>query len=240
MELTLLDAQSNLSIATINMDLMLGLPEDTQLAPDEAGFGLPGDAGTETGWELAALHNRKDISSLTYREKAAEATIRSTKGEYYPGIALTGGYIAADIPNLLTITNAVNIGIGVQYNLGSLWKTGAKVEQAQARMQQITARQDMLTDEVRLQISQAYQSYLLSLKKIDVYGRAIEQANENYRITRNKYDNSLATTTDLLEADVAQLQAKLNHSFSQADALVAYKKLQQTAGMLIENNKPGK
>jgi hypothetical protein len=37
-----------------------------------------------------------------------------------------------------------------------------------------------------------------------------------------------------LEADVAQLQAQLNYTFSKADALVAYKKLQQTAGTLSE------
>ncbi len=39
-------------------------------------------------------------------------------------------------------------------------------------------------------------------------------------------------TTDLLDADVAQLQSKLNYTFSKTDALVAYKKLQQTAGIL--------
>ena len=104
--------------------------------------------------------------------------------------------------------------------------------EAQARLHEVQANEELLTDEVRVQINQAYQNYLLSLKKIDVYATAIDQANENYRITKNKYDNSLVTTTDLLEADVAQLQAQLNYTFSKADALVAYKKLQQTAGTL--------
>jgi outer membrane protein TolC len=47
-------------------------------------------------------------------------------------------------------------------------------------------------------------------KKMQVYQKAIDQATENYRITKNKYDNSLATTTDLLDANVAQLLARLN------------------------------
>ncbi len=97
------------------------------------------------------------------------------------------------------------------------------------------ANQGILTDQVRLAINQAYENYLLSQKKIEVYHKAIEQATENYRITKNKYDNSLETTTNLLDADVAQLQAKLNYANANADALVAYKKLQQAAGML--NNK---
>ncbi len=169
------------------------------------------------------------------REKAATTNIKSIKGEYYPGIALTGGYIAADIPSLLTVTNAFNIGIGLQYNLGAFWKTGAKVAAANARLHEIMANEGIMSDQVRLEINQAYENYLLSTKKIDVYAKAIEQANENYRITKNKYENSLVTTTDLLEADVAQLQAQLNYTFSKADALVAYKKLQQTSGTLLNN-----
>ena len=51
-------------------------------------------------------------------------------------------------------------------------------------------------------------------------------------ITKNKYDNSLVTLTDLLEADVSLLQSKLNISFGKADAVLAYNKLLQTSGSL--------
>jgi outer membrane protein TolC len=109
------------------------------------------------------------------------------------------------------------------------------VQQAKAREVQLLENKGILNDAVRLQINQAYQNYLLSQKKIDVYNKAIEQATENYRITKNKYDNSLVTTTDLLDADVAQLQAKLNYAFAKADAIGAYSKLLQTAGMLSDH-----
>ena len=178
----------------------------------------------------------KDFAALTYREKAAATSIKSIKGEYYPGLALTGGYIAADVPNLLTLTNALNVGVGLQYDFGAIWKTGAKIDQAKARLHQLQATEGIISDQIRLEINQSYQNYLLSVRKIDVYAKAVEQSNENYRITKNKFDNNLVTTTDLLEADVAQLQAQLNYTFSKADAVVAYKKLQQTAGVLSNKN----
>jgi outer membrane protein TolC len=239
-ELTLLDARNNLKIATVNMNLMLGLPETTELVPDNNVVMLTEEPEPLTKWELAATQYRKDMASLAMREKAAVSGIKSAKGEYYPGIALTGGYVAADIPNVVTITNALNVGLGLQYNLGALWKTGAKVAQSEARLHQLQASEELLADQIKVQINQAYENYYLSLKKIEVYARAIGQAGENYRITKNKYDNSLVTTTDLLEADVAQLQAKLNFAFAQADAVVAYKKLQESAGMLTDNLKPSK
>ena len=102
-------------------------------------------------------------------------------------------------------------------------------------MEQLTATELMLNDQIRLQINHDYQSYLLSEKKIEVYQKAVEQAAENYRITKNKYDNTLATTTDLLDADLAQLQTKLNLSNATIDKVVAYNKLLQTAGILNNN-----
>lgn len=235
-ELSLLDAENNWKITYINMNLMLGLPEETVLAPDENAFNAINDARTFEDWQTLALQNRTDLEALDYRRKAANAAIKAAKGEYYPSLAVTGGYIAADIPNFITITNAVNAGVGLKYSPSSLWKTGSKVAQAKARYAQVVANQDMMSDQVRLQTAQAYQNFLSSQKKIEVYQKAVEQANENYKIVKNKYDNSLATTTDLLDADVAQLQAQLNYAFSKADAVVAYKKLQQTAGVLNETS----
>jgi len=88
----------------------------------------------------------------------------------------------------------------------------------------------------RLQVNQAYQNYLSSIKKIEVYQTAVAQAEENYKIVNNKFTNALATTTDLLDADVARLQARLNASFAKADASVAYSKLLQTAGQLTNQS----
>ena len=234
-ELALLDAESNFKLASVNMALMLGLPEQTLLIPDSVSLQQTTNVKTMEEYEQLALLQRKDAASLLLRKKVADIGIKNVKADYYPSLALTAGYVAADIPGLITITNAVNVGVGVKYSISSLWKTKSKIAQAEARVQQITSNQLMLEDNIRLQINQSYQAYLLSQKKIEVYKKAVEQAAENYRITKNKYDNALSTTTDLLDADVAQLQTKLNLSNAAADAVVAYNKLLQTAGILNNN-----
>jgi outer membrane protein len=236
-ELSLLDAQNNWKLANINMDLMLGLPESTELVIDSTSLHTTVNLKTVEDYVQLGLQNRKDLSALDYRKKAASMGVKATKGEKYPSIAVSGGYIAANIPQLLTVTNAVNIGIGVQYSLSSLWKNDAKVKQAEAREKQMAANEELLADAIRLQVNQAYQNYLVSRKKIEVYQTAIAQASENYRIIKNKYENSLATTTELLDADVAQLQARLNYAFAESDALVSYNKLLQSAGILTQTNK---
>ena len=231
-ELALLDAENNWQLANINMNLLLGLPDKTQLTPDSIVIDQPFSLKTLDEYVQTAYAQRKDVASLGLRKKAAETSVKATRGDLYPSIALTGGYIAADIPKVLTVTNAVTLGAGVSYNIGSLWKTKSKVQQAEARAKQTAIAESVLSDNVRLEVSQAYLNFLSYQKKIDVYTKAMEQATENYKIILNKYNNSLATTTDLLDADVARLQARMNFVFSQADAVVAYNKLLQSTGLL--------
>lgn len=232
-ELTLVDAENNRNIANFNMDLMLGLPEDTELELKDVALGKTYKIQSIGEWENMAIAHRSDYLALQQRQEATKQGVRAAKGEYYPSLALTGGYVAADIPNFLTVTNALNVGVGLSYNLASLYKNGAKVKQAKAQQDQLYWSGQQLNDGIRMEIHKAYQDYLENLKKIDVYRKAVEQANENYRITKNKYDNALATTTDLLDADVAQLQASINFEFAKADAEVAYNKLYETAGMSL-------
>jgi len=233
-ELSLLDAQNNLKLANISMDLMLGLPESTELFIDSTSLQTAVTLKSVEEYVQSGLQSRKDLGALAYRKKAAATAVKATKGEKYPGLAVTGGYVAANIPQVLTVTNAVNLGLGVQYSISSLWKNDAKVKQAAAREKQVAANEELLADAIRLQVNQAYQNYLASRKRIEVYETAIAQATENFRIINNKYQNSLATTTELLDADVAQLQARLNYAFAKSDALVTYNRLLQSAGILTQ------
>ena len=231
-ELSLLDAETSNKLAIVNMDIMLGLPENTVLAVDSNFTVTTTELKNFTDYESLALQSRKDIQALGFRKKAAATEIKSANADAYPGIALTGGYIAAYVPKVVTITNAVNIGIGVQYNLASLYKKNTKLLQAKARQTEVTANEELLTDAIRTEVNRDYQDVLLSQRKIVVYEKAFEQATENYRIINNKYNNSLVTITDLLDADVALLQSKLNISFARADAILAYNKLLLTSGTL--------
>ena len=231
-ELSLLDAENNYKLASVHMNLMLGLPENDPVVLDTSFINTKQELKNFSDYEMSAMQNRKDIQAAGFRKKAANTGIKSAKTLGYPTIALTGGYIAAYIPHFITITNAVNIGIGVQYNLASLWKTNTRLQEAKAKEKQAIAGEEILNDNIRLIINQDYQNYLLSRKKIEVYEKALEQATENYRISNNKYINNLVTLTDLLDADVATLQAKLNIAFAKADAILAYNKLLQTAGLL--------
>ena len=231
-ELTLADVENNLKMTLVNMNIMLGLPEETVLLPDSASLVEPGAIRSLPDYEQLALQNRKDMQAIAYRKKASQTGIQAAKADYYPSLSLTGGYIAADIPNFITITNAVTFGVGLSYNVSSLWKTNAHVTEAKAKLAEVQANEEELNDQVRRQVNQAYEALLTANKKIEVSQAAIEQAKENYKIVRNKYDNSLLTVTDLLDANALMLQSQISFELAKADAIVAYNTLLEKAGIL--------
>ncbi|MFC0427150.1 TolC family protein [Chryseobacterium scophthalmum] len=231
-ELQLLEAKNNYNIANINMDLLLGLPETTEIEVDKNYVDESDDVKPVSFYLNEARENRKDLQALDQQRKAAELGTKSAKAENLPSIAFTGGYVAADIPKFLTIYNAVNVGVGISYNLSNLWKENSALKQSKAREMQLSATNELLNDNIKLDVNREYQNSDYSKKRITVFEKAAVQANENYRITKNKYDNGLATMTELLDADAAQIAANVGVINAKADAALAYRKLLQTTGTL--------
>ena len=234
-ELQLLEAQNNYSIATINMNLLLGLPDGTELKVDDQYLNTNTEINFVDYYLNAAIENRRDLKALDLQRRAAALGTKSSKAEYLPSIALTGGYIAADVPKILTVYNAVNIGLGINYNLGNLWKKNSSFIKSQAVESELAANKDLLNDQIKLEVNKDYQNLLYSNQKIEVYKKAAAQAEENYRITKNKYDNGLSNITELLDADAAKVATDVNVVNSRADAALAYRKLLQTSGILIKD-----
>lgn len=231
-ELQLLEAKNNYNIANINMDLLLGIPETTEIEVDQNYIEEGSEVKAVDYYVNEAKENRKDLQALAQQRKAAELGTKSAKAENLPSIAFTGGYVAADIPKFLTVYNAVNVGVGISYNLSNIWKENSSLRQSQAREKQLAANDELLNDNIKLDVNREYQNTDYSKKRIAVYEKAAEQANENYRITKNKYDNGLATMTELLDADAAQISSNVGVINAKADAALAYRKLLQTTGTL--------
>ncbi len=229
--LSLATAQKNVNVINYQLVSLLHLPENTSIDIDiEA---VKKDMATNQMLTITALRN--DLEALNFQQKASDARIKVAKAGYYPSLALTGGYIALDLKNTISVTNAMNLGVGFNYDLASIFKNGKEVKLAKIKSQEAKQAITQLSDKIKEETQQAQENYSLSLQQSKVYALASEQAIENYRIIKDKYDNSLANTNDLLEADVMQLQSKINLALSQAEIALKYYQLQFASGKLINS-----
>ena len=233
-ELSLEDAKKKVSTINYQLVNLLKLNEGTQLIPEEAVF-ANSLAQKASVTEIDALAGRSDLESLKWLEKASENDIKKAEGNYYPSVNLLGGYAALNLKNALEVKNAMNFGVGVSYDLSSIFKNGKDVKLAKSIASETKQSADILTDKIKVEVQEAQENYALSLKQFKVYQEAVVQADENYRIVKDKYDNGLSDTNDLLEADVQDLQAKLNEAFSKADIAQSYYELLNASGKLTDS-----
>jgi outer membrane protein TolC len=233
-ELSLEDAKRRVSTLSFQLATLLKLPKNIRIVPDSAYFNKSENI-TPAISEGEAIAQRTDLEALRWQQKASEANIKVARADYYPSVQLMAGYVALDIQNVAQVYNAVNFGVGVSYDISNIFKNSKKVKAAQSRAEETRQAVELLTDRVKIQVQEALENYNLAIKQDKVYTQAVQQANENYRIVKDKYDNGLVDTNDLLEADVQQLQAQLNEAFSKADITQRYYELLNASGKLTNS-----
>ena len=232
-QLSLDEAGKNVNIINYELITLLKLPSETQLFVDENDFknfemiNIPTDEST-------ALSTRKDLEAVRFQEKASENNIRLAKGSYYPNLNFVAGYTTLNLQNVVTVKNAVNFGLGVSYDFSSIFKNNTEVKIAKNKALEIRQNEDLLTDKIKIDVKNALENYNLALKQNLVYAQAVEQTSENYRIVKDKYDNGLSDTNDLLEADVEDLNAKINQSYTKANIVEKYYQLLSVSGQLTQ------
>ena len=232
-QLSLDESNNNLKIINFYLVTLLKLNPNTKLFVREEDFVDFQMTNVPTN-ELPALENRKDLEALRFQGKASEANIKIAKGSYYPVIAIIGGYTALDLHNVIAVKNAMNIGVGISYDLSAILKNGTLVKLAESKFEEVQNSESMLTDYIKIQVKKAIEDYDLALKQSVVYGEAEEQSTENYRIVKDKYDNGLSDTNDLLEADVEQLSSKINKALAKANTIQKYYELLSVTGQLSQ------
>ncbi len=131
-QLTLDSAISDLNVVNFELISLLKMDPKTKLEVRESDFAdfqmnnIPTD-------EQLALQNRKDLEAIQLQEKASLANIKIAKSGYYPSIAILGGYTALNLKNVLVVQNAMNIGVGLSYDLSGILKNGTNVKIAESK-----------------------------------------------------------------------------------------------------------
>ena len=163
-QLSIDEATKNLNIVNFYLVTLLKLPAGTKLEIKESDFANFQMNNVPTNDE-PALQNRKDLEAIRFQEKASQANIKIAKSAYYPSIAIIGGYTALDLKNVITVQNAMNIGVGVSYDLSAILKNGTMVKIAESKVLEVQNSEAMLTDYIKLEVQNAIEDYDLALKQ---------------------------------------------------------------------------
>ncbi|WP_235324581.1 TolC family protein [Pedobacter lusitanus] len=236
--LTDLDIESNRKVINYNLDILLGLPEDTEIDITDPSVGQK-EVAPLNSYIDQALAYRQELRELDLRNKVAEIDIKSVKANATPtfGIGADVYYINPNgslLPKSHDYIMPMTASATLSWNIGTLWTNKHKVTEARVQQKSIVLQKDIQSDNVKTEINRNYQSYQVAKNKIKVLETSIDQATENDRLLESKYKNNVASAIDRIDAETLLYQAKINLELAKADAGLAYYTLLKSTGKISQ------
>lgn len=184
----------------------------------------------EALWQQTASDHNIDIRQASLASSLTEQKLRNTRAASLPSVAvvaennLFGPYTSDLIPKDANV-NAWFIGIGVKYNLSSLWKNKHDIRKAQHEHAEARERVLLAREGVENGVQASYTQLLTSSVEVHTQEKQVELADENYSVVRNRYANDLALLTDMLDASNTKLSAEMALVNARIQMLYNYYKL---------------
>jgi outer membrane protein len=235
-QLQQIELDNNRKVVNYNLNILLGLPENTTVQVQDVVYKLDMNDRPEV-YMKQALQDRKEFGSLNYQDKLADVNIKKVHDEKLPTVGIGGNlyYINPTkqlIPQSATYLAPFIVGVNASWDITGFFRNKNKLTEANLQKQEVAVTRDLLTDQVKMDVNRSYTQYQQTLEKIKVLNDAVIQATENERITESKYRNNLATTTDRIDAQTLLYEARLNLELAKADATAAYYTLLKTTGRI--------
>ena len=235
-ELSGIDLESNRKIINYNLDILLGLPETTQLNIDEIPMAkrMMSPLGSYID---SAIANRQELAELDLRNHMAETNIKSIQANANPTVAASAGayYVDASanpLPRSGSFITPITVGVTAAWNFGTIWTNKNKIVEARIQQDQVAINKSITLNNIKDEVNANYQTYITALSKIQLLQTSIEQAGENNNILNSKYKSNIASATDKADAETLLYQAQINLALAKADADLAYYTLLKSTGKL--------
>jgi outer membrane protein len=186
-----------------------------------------------------ANQNRLEIYVANVEVEIAEKEVDMAQKDYYPSIDLTGSIIQlgddwkADGGEGISDSYSWNVQATATWNFWEWGRTTYGIKEKLSRHSQSKYRRSQILDNINLEVKQAYLRTKESEKNITTNEKAIEQAKENYRITEERYKEQVATSTDLLTAQVLLTRTMTNYFTALYDFKIAKATLFRAMGQEV-------
>ncbi len=205
----ILDNQINIQNLSDQLYYVMGEQKQETLQPASVIKDIP---NTENFLVNNTLQlERADLLAYQAGIKARKQMLRSGRSKFLPRLNAFGQYEINDSKIFQADANNYMVGVQLSWNLFNgnqnrkdIQKSKAELEGAEIAYQDYVAKSQTELDKAQRDIKN-------SLAKISLSKKALSQAEESYRIRKNRFQEGLEKTTDLLKDETLVQEKNLNY-----------------------------
>ena len=174
---------------------------------------------------------RPELAAIRQREQAARQQARAAKSGYLPRVNAFG---SLDYDYGWKYDNgggSYTAGAMVQWDLFDGKLTRAKVREANSNLESVHEEERKLRLALDLEVEQARLDLKAANERLSVSEQAVAQAEESASLTRARFDQDLALSRDLMDAETALVAARVRRAEVEADRQIAIAALRKAFGL---------
>ncbi|MDE6058115.1 MAG: TolC family protein, partial [Muribaculaceae bacterium] len=166
--------------------------------------------------------------------RKAEALV---KAERLPKVGLQAGWtmdgpILVEIPPINRNLSYWYVGLGVSYNVASLYKTNRSIDKSRLSTRKAAEQLAAADEGVSMAVRADHVRYLEAYEQLKTQQKSVELAERNYNTVATRYSEGMALITDMLDAADSRLGAQQKLIDARIDIIYYYYKLLFTSGKI--------
>ena len=232
-EQSYLQAENNLDYARAAYNQFLGRNLSDAVSLDPA-LGIeelvPAGSTLDELIESARL-NRTELQALDAQVKALESQADSARASARPQLALTGGYMYLE-NEFLTDDEFWMAGITFNWNLFDGGQSRRQSDALERKANAVGHNRADYASMIDLQVRRAWNDRGEAQSRLRVAETAVEQASENLRVVRNRYEAGASTNAEVLDAEALRERSLSNLDDARFGVALAKLRLARAIGTL--------
>ena len=233
------DATNSVEIAMIAFNSTVGISLETEIVIASSLTSTTKDVPQVQQLLVKAMTDRPDMQAMDWRLHASQAGVTAAQSGWLPQVYLSGNYYYSRpnqriFPAQDQFKDTWDVGINLQFDVWNNLTTMYQTAQAQSQYEQTKDAYAMLKDGVTLEVTQNYLNRKQARQKIQLAQLGVEQSDENLRVAQQTFKAGLTTNSELLDAEVGQLQSKIQLLQALVEYELAQAKLEKSVGVVGE------
>ncbi len=229
-----ISANNNLTLARMKLAMLIGIPEENNY---EVSGLLDSVAVPAMSDQVVseALLNRVEIKQSHVGLEKSAAALRLARSEYLPTVGAFASYQlnAKDAP-FTADNDSWMAGVSLKWNVFDGFRRGSERKRAVSGQSASREMLESTTKDVRYQLKESYLRREEAGKRLEVTRHAVLDAEETVRLLTKRYENSLATMVELLDAQTALNQTRANLVETEAGYALAGGRVYYMTGTFVK------